>query len=123
MYKSVVLLCHCLPQIIRDIQLMGMVALLILVDMLVLTAWNLTDPIKCARSVGAVVKVIHWALGGVTVGFLKITLLFTYRTTCEDLEIKGVRGQICNSLPVIKFVDQSIYCCEIWKFGCHGDCN
>ncbi|XP_044072397.1 probable G-protein coupled receptor 156 [Siniperca chuatsi] len=43
--------------IIRDIQLMGMVAMLILVDMLVLTVWNLTDPIKCSRSVGAVVKV------------------------------------------------------------------
>uniref|UniRef100_A0A3P8RMS3 G protein-coupled receptor 156 n=1 Tax=Amphiprion percula TaxID=161767 RepID=A0A3P8RMS3_AMPPE len=43
--------------IIRDIQLMGMVALLILVDMLVLTAWNLADPIRCLRSVGAVVKV------------------------------------------------------------------
>ncbi|XP_029314394.1 LOW QUALITY PROTEIN: probable G-protein coupled receptor 156 [Cottoperca gobio] len=45
--------------IIRDIQLMGMVALLIVVDMLVLTAWNLTDPIKCSRSVGAVVKVVE----------------------------------------------------------------
>ncbi|XP_010778012.1 probable G-protein coupled receptor 156 [Notothenia coriiceps] len=44
--------------IIRDIQLMGMVALLVLVDMLVLTAWNLTDPIKCSRSVGATVKVV-----------------------------------------------------------------
>ncbi|XP_040004426.1 probable G-protein coupled receptor 156 isoform X2 [Xiphias gladius] len=43
--------------IIRDIQLMGMVALLILVDTLVLTTWNLTDPIRCSRSVGAVVKV------------------------------------------------------------------
>ncbi|KAF7658888.1 hypothetical protein LDENG_00005590 [Lucifuga dentata] len=42
--------------IIRDIQLMGFVALLILVDMLVLTAWNFTDPIRCSRSVGAVVK-------------------------------------------------------------------
>uniref|UniRef100_A0A3B4TIY1 G protein-coupled receptor 156 n=1 Tax=Seriola dumerili TaxID=41447 RepID=A0A3B4TIY1_SERDU len=39
--------------IIRDIQLMGMVALLILVDMLVLTTWNLTDPIRCSRSVRA----------------------------------------------------------------------
>ncbi|XP_051259440.1 probable G-protein coupled receptor 156 [Dicentrarchus labrax] len=45
--------------IIRDIQLMGMVALLILVDMLVLTAWNLSDPIRCSRSVGAVVKVVE----------------------------------------------------------------
>ncbi|XP_059199112.1 probable G-protein coupled receptor 156 [Centropristis striata] len=45
--------------IIRDIQLMGMVALLILVDMLILTAWNLTDPIRCSRSVGAVVKVLE----------------------------------------------------------------
>nr|XP_020464917.1 probable G-protein coupled receptor 156 isoform X2 [Monopterus albus] len=45
--------------IIRDIQLMCMVALLILVDMLVLTAWNLTDPIRCSQSVGAVVKVVE----------------------------------------------------------------
>ncbi|XP_061698427.1 probable G-protein coupled receptor 156 isoform X2 [Syngnathoides biaculeatus] len=42
--------------IIRDIQLMAMVALLILVDLLVLTAWNLSDPIRCSRSLGAVVK-------------------------------------------------------------------
>nr|XP_057938831.1 probable G-protein coupled receptor 156 [Doryrhamphus excisus] len=45
--------------IIRDIQLMAMVALLILVDLLVLTAWNLTDPILCSRSVGAVVKMVE----------------------------------------------------------------
>ncbi|KAG8000604.1 hypothetical protein GBF38_017025 [Nibea albiflora] len=45
--------------IIRDIQLMGMVALLILVDMLVLTAWSLADPVRCSRSVGAVVKVVE----------------------------------------------------------------
>ncbi|XP_023271712.1 probable G-protein coupled receptor 156 [Seriola lalandi dorsalis] len=45
--------------IIRDIQLMGMVALLILVDMLALTTWNLTDPIRCSRSVRAVVKVVE----------------------------------------------------------------
>ncbi|XP_069010114.1 probable G-protein coupled receptor 156 isoform X1 [Embiotoca jacksoni] len=45
--------------IIRDIQLMGLVALLILVDMLILTAWNLTDPVRCSRSVGAVVKVME----------------------------------------------------------------
>ncbi|TKS67086.1 G-protein coupled receptor 156 [Collichthys lucidus] len=45
--------------IIRDIQLMGLVALLILVDLLILTAWNLTDPVRCSRSVGAVVKVVE----------------------------------------------------------------
>ncbi|XP_060909431.1 probable G-protein coupled receptor 156 [Labrus mixtus] len=45
--------------IIRDIQLMGMVALLILVDFLVLTAWNLADPVRCSRSVSAVVKVVE----------------------------------------------------------------
>ncbi|KAI3356315.1 hypothetical protein L3Q82_017546 [Scortum barcoo] len=45
--------------IIRDIQLMGLVAVLILVDTLVLTAWNLTDPIRCSRSVGAVVTVVE----------------------------------------------------------------
>ncbi|KAJ8013172.1 hypothetical protein DPEC_G00050520 [Dallia pectoralis] len=44
--------------IIRDIQLMGLVALLVLVDLLVLTAWSLTDPVKCARSIGAVVTVM-----------------------------------------------------------------
>ncbi|XP_047456976.1 probable G-protein coupled receptor 156 isoform X1 [Mugil cephalus] len=45
--------------IIRDIQLMGMVALLILVDMLILTIWSLTDPVRCSRSVGAAVKVME----------------------------------------------------------------
>ncbi|XP_036426582.1 probable G-protein coupled receptor 156 [Colossoma macropomum] len=52
--------------IIRDIQLMGLVALLILVDVVVLTVWGLTDPIKCSRSVSAVVKVaefdVHYSL-------------------------------------------------------------
>ncbi|KAL0183822.1 hypothetical protein M9458_019518, partial [Cirrhinus mrigala] len=42
--------------IIRDIQLMGLVALLVLVDVVVLAAWGLTDPIKCSRSVSAMVK-------------------------------------------------------------------
>nr|XP_055071759.1 probable G-protein coupled receptor 156 [Misgurnus anguillicaudatus] len=45
--------------IIRDIQLMGLVALLVLVDVVVLTTWSLTDPIKCSRSVNAMVKVIE----------------------------------------------------------------
>nr|XP_046221314.1 probable G-protein coupled receptor 156 isoform X3 [Oncorhynchus gorbuscha] len=45
--------------IIRDIQLMGLVALLILLDLLILTAWSLTDPVKCARSIGAMVKVVE----------------------------------------------------------------
>lgn len=36
---------------------MGLVALLILVDVLILTVWHLTDPVRCSRSVGAVVKV------------------------------------------------------------------
>ncbi|XP_056096891.1 probable G-protein coupled receptor 156 [Rhinichthys klamathensis goyatoka] len=45
--------------IIRDIQLMGLVALLVLVDVVVLSTWGLTDPIKCSRSVSATVKVIE----------------------------------------------------------------
>lgn len=36
---------------------MGLVALLILVDILILTTWYLTDPSWCSRSVAAVVKV------------------------------------------------------------------
>lgn len=36
---------------------MGLVALLILVDMLILTTWYLTDPSRCSRSVAVVVKV------------------------------------------------------------------
>lgn len=36
---------------------MGLVALLILVDMLILATWYLTDPSRCSRSVAAVVKV------------------------------------------------------------------
>ncbi|KAK2905288.1 hypothetical protein Q8A67_007087 [Cirrhinus molitorella] len=45
--------------IIRDIQLMGLVALLVLVDVVVLAAWGLTDPIKCSRSISAVVKLVE----------------------------------------------------------------
>ncbi|XP_016098834.1 probable G-protein coupled receptor 156 [Sinocyclocheilus grahami] len=45
--------------IIRDIQLMGLVALLVLVDVVVLAAWGLTDPIKCSRSISALVKVVE----------------------------------------------------------------
>ncbi|XP_018599572.2 probable G-protein coupled receptor 156 [Scleropages formosus] len=43
--------------IIRDIQLIGLVALLILLDVLVLSTWGLTDPVQCARSITALVKV------------------------------------------------------------------
>ncbi|XP_054888203.1 probable G-protein coupled receptor 156 [Poeciliopsis prolifica] len=42
--------------IIRDIQLIGMVVLLILLEILILTTWNLTDPMRCSRSVRAVAK-------------------------------------------------------------------
>uniref|UniRef100_A0A671M7Q0 Probable G-protein coupled receptor 156 n=1 Tax=Sinocyclocheilus anshuiensis TaxID=1608454 RepID=A0A671M7Q0_9TELE len=45
--------------IIRDIQLMGLVALLVLVDVVVLAAWGLTDPIKCSCSISAMVKVVE----------------------------------------------------------------
>uniref|UniRef100_A0AAV2K2K8 G-protein coupled receptors family 3 profile domain-containing protein n=1 Tax=Knipowitschia caucasica TaxID=637954 RepID=A0AAV2K2K8_KNICA len=45
--------------IIRDIQLMGMVGLLILVDLLILMVWNITDPIKCSRSLDAFVKIVE----------------------------------------------------------------
>ncbi|XP_061090142.1 probable G-protein coupled receptor 156 [Conger conger] len=44
--------------IIRDLQLMGLVVLLILLDLLVLTVWGLTDPVQCAGSISAVVKVV-----------------------------------------------------------------
>ncbi|KAJ8246668.1 hypothetical protein GJAV_G00254080 [Gymnothorax javanicus] len=44
--------------IIRDLQLMGLVALLVLLDVLVLTIWTLTDPIQCTESISAVVKVV-----------------------------------------------------------------
>ncbi|XP_058249142.1 probable G-protein coupled receptor 156 isoform X2 [Hemibagrus wyckioides] len=46
--------------IIRDIRLMGLVAVLVLVDVLILTVWSLTDPVKCSRSVSAVVKVVEF---------------------------------------------------------------
>uniref|UniRef100_A0A096M0Q7 G protein-coupled receptor 156 n=1 Tax=Poecilia formosa TaxID=48698 RepID=A0A096M0Q7_POEFO len=42
--------------IIRDIQLIGMVVLLILLEILILTTWNLTDPVRCSQSVRAVAK-------------------------------------------------------------------
>lgn len=47
---------------------MGLVALLILVDILVLTAWYLADPIRCSRSAGAIVKV---KFSGDHVGLIK----------------------------------------------------
>lgn len=37
---------------------MGLVALLLTVDLLILTAWYLTDPIRCSRSVAAAFKVL-----------------------------------------------------------------
>ncbi|KAK3569414.1 hypothetical protein QTP86_029322 [Hemibagrus guttatus] len=46
--------------IIRDIRLMGLVAVLVVVDVLILTVWSLTDPVKCSRSVSAVVKVMEF---------------------------------------------------------------
>ncbi|XP_072300621.1 probable G-protein coupled receptor 156 isoform X1 [Eucyclogobius newberryi] len=45
--------------IIRDIQLMLMVALLILVDILILVVWDVTDPIKCSHSLGAIVMIVE----------------------------------------------------------------
>ncbi|KAJ8352815.1 hypothetical protein SKAU_G00242910 [Synaphobranchus kaupii] len=45
--------------IIRDTQLMGLVALVILLDILVLAAWGWTDPVQCAKSISAVVKVVE----------------------------------------------------------------
>ena len=48
---------------------MGLVAVLILVDLLVLTFWNLTDPIRCSRSVAAAVKV-EWNSVGTIVSTL-----------------------------------------------------
>uniref|UniRef100_A0A8C9VEL8 G protein-coupled receptor 156 n=1 Tax=Scleropages formosus TaxID=113540 RepID=A0A8C9VEL8_SCLFO len=41
--------------IIRDIQLIGLVALLILADIVVLTTWSLTDPVQCIKSIRAAV--------------------------------------------------------------------
>ncbi|XP_038124482.1 probable G-protein coupled receptor 156 [Cyprinodon tularosa] len=43
--------------IIRDIQLIGMVFLLILLDILVLTTWTLTDPVRCLQFDRDVAKV------------------------------------------------------------------
>lgn len=67
---------------------MGMVAMLILVDMLVLTAWNLADPIRCSRSVGAAVKV---GFSGDFVGLkIKLKKLFNFfflkLEQCEDYD-------------------------------------
>nr|XP_015219190.1 PREDICTED: probable G-protein coupled receptor 156 isoform X1 [Lepisosteus oculatus]XP_015219191.1 PREDICTED: probable G-protein coupled receptor 156 isoform X1 [Lepisosteus oculatus] len=42
--------------IIKDIQLMGLVTGLMLVDILVLTVWGLMDPVQCVRSISGVVK-------------------------------------------------------------------
>lgn len=75
-----------MSQIIRDIQLMGLVALLILVDLLVLTAWYLTDPIRCSRSVGAVVKV---EFNGDFVGLKKQVVKQDYDTKFDFVTAKS----------------------------------
>ncbi|MGH0163978.1 UNVERIFIED_CONTAM: hypothetical protein FKN15_046473 [Acipenser sinensis] len=46
-----------LLQIIKDIQLMGLVAGLILVDVVFLTTWGLTDPVQCMKSISAALRV------------------------------------------------------------------
>ncbi|MBN3286752.1 GP156 protein, partial [Polyodon spathula] len=43
--------------IIKDIQLMGLVAGLMLVDVVFLTTWGLTDPVQCMKSISAALKV------------------------------------------------------------------
>ncbi|KAG2457238.1 GP156 protein, partial [Polypterus senegalus] len=46
-----------LMQIIRDNQLLALVSGLVMVDVLVLAAWGLTDPVQCIRTFSAAVKV------------------------------------------------------------------
>ncbi|KAK1169913.1 putative G-protein coupled receptor 156 [Acipenser oxyrinchus oxyrinchus] len=43
--------------IIKDIQLMGLVAGLMLVDVVFLTTWGLTDPVQCMKSISAALRV------------------------------------------------------------------
>ncbi|MGH0130026.1 UNVERIFIED_CONTAM: hypothetical protein FKN15_041016 [Acipenser sinensis] len=43
--------------IIKDIQLMGLVAGLMLVDVIFLTTWGLTDPVQCMKSISAALRV------------------------------------------------------------------
>ncbi|KAL4656586.1 putative G-protein coupled receptor 156 [Arapaima gigas] len=45
--------------IIKDTHLIGLVALLILADILVLTTWSLSDPVQCAKSIRASVQVLE----------------------------------------------------------------
>lgn len=91
-------------QIIRDIQLMVLVAGLILVDIVVLTAWQLTDPVRCSRSVSAAVKVkVNCEPLGLTSKictaiFLIILFLFFIKVMERDVSYSLLQLDTCSSL-------------------------
>lgn len=44
-------------QIIKDLQLLGLVAALVVADVILLVTWVLTDPIQCLQILGVSMKV------------------------------------------------------------------
>lgn len=46
-----------LLQIIKDLQLLGLVAVLVVADVILLVTWVLTDPIQCLQILGVSMKV------------------------------------------------------------------
>lgn len=52
-------------QIIKDLQLLGLVAALVVADVILLVTWVLTDPIQCLQILGVSMKVrvaYPWAI-------------------------------------------------------------
>lgn len=51
-------------QIIKDLQLLGLVAALVVADVILLVTWVLTDPIQCLQILGVSMKVraSPWAI-------------------------------------------------------------
>lgn len=52
-----------LLQIIKDLQLLGLVAVLVVADVILLVTWVLTDPIQCLQILGVSMKVRALSLG------------------------------------------------------------
>lgn len=46
-----------LLQIIKDLQLLGLVAALVVADAILLVTWVLTDPVRCLQILGVSMKV------------------------------------------------------------------
>lgn len=81
---------------------MILVAVLILLDIVVLTAWHLTDPVRCSRSVSAAVKVkVNFEPLGLTRKICTatfLTFLFPIEVMERDVSYSLLQLDTCSSL-------------------------